>query len=140
MQSLDVASVRCPDIEHVVSEWASAKCFAEQAVFNHRQAEPTDLHRMVGGPNAHLADPSQQPRDLLCDNLGVPVEELALEWNHLLVPEGMDHREDCLHCVGDLEIHGMSLRPCSAQRRCLRTVSKSMAVAQRRKSLVAAVF
>jgi len=78
-------------------------------------AEPLLGRRPSGGPVAAAPRPAlRQPRGARGGT--------RLEWNHLLVHGSVVNGEDCLHCVGDLEVHGMSLRPCSAQRRCLRTV------------------
>ena len=78
---------------------------AQQAVIDHRQPEPAELHRMVRGPQTHLADLRLGGDHQLLHRLGRPVQHLALDRYELVVDELADHRQDGLHLLRHLEVH-----------------------------------
>ena len=110
VEDLDVAGIGRLHPEDDVAERAPSEHLTEEPVVDHAEAEPSELDRMVGGPQPHLADLVLCPRDAGFQRRRVTVQHLALERDDLGVDERPGHLQHGLRLFGHVEVHAATLR------------------------------
>ena len=74
-------------------------------MLDHRQAEAATVDRGVRRPQPHLAHLGLNAEHGGLQDLGIAVQELALQWQHLATHEVVDHRQHHRHLLRRFEIH-----------------------------------
>ncbi len=105
VEDLDVARVGRLHAEDDVAEGAAAEHLAEEPVVDHAEAEASELDRMVGRPQPHLADLVLCPGDAGFQRRRVTVQHLTLERDDLGVDERPGHLQHELRLFGHVEVH-----------------------------------